>query len=71
MDLINGILTRRSVRQFDSTKEISRDDLEEVIKVAQYPSLYDVSRDQLKKYRKNDLIDKFEKNIQEKFPNLI
>lgn len=29
-----------------------------VIKLAQYPSLYDVSRDELKKYQKNDLIDK-------------
>lgn len=29
-----------------------------VIKLAQYPSLYDVSRDELKKYKKNDLIDK-------------
>ena len=30
----------------------------EIIKLAQYPSLYDVSRDNLKKYRKNDLINK-------------
>lgn len=29
-----------------------------IIKLAQYPSLYDVSRDDLKKYQKNDLIDK-------------
>lgn len=29
----------------------------EVIKLAQYPSLYDVSRDELKQYKKNDLID--------------
>lgn len=29
----------------------------EVIKLAQYPSLYDVSRDELKKYQKNNLID--------------
>lgn len=29
-----------------------------VIKISQYPSLYDVSRDELKKYQKNDLIDK-------------
>ena len=29
-----------------------------VIKVCQYPSLYDVSKDELKKYQKNDLIDK-------------
>ena len=31
---------------------------ESVIKLAQYPSLYDVSRDELKKYQKNKLIDK-------------
>lgn len=29
-----------------------------IIKLAQYPTLYDVSRDELKKYQKNDLIDK-------------
>ena len=29
-----------------------------IIKLAQYPSLYDVSRDELKKYQKNELIDK-------------
>ena len=29
-----------------------------IIKLAQYPSLYDVSRDELKKYQKNKLIDK-------------
>ena len=29
-----------------------------VFKLAQYPSLFDVSRDELKKYQKNDLIDK-------------
>lgn len=29
-----------------------------VTKIAQYPSLYDVSRDELKKYQKNGLIDK-------------
>lgn len=29
----------------------------EVIKLAQYPSLYDVSRDEVKQYKKNDLID--------------
>ncbi len=28
------------------------------IKIAQYPSLYDMSRNELKKYQKNDLIDK-------------
>ncbi len=29
-----------------------------VIKLAQYPSFFEVSRDELKKYQKNDLIDK-------------
>ena len=29
----------------------------EIVKIAQYPSFYDVSRDELKKYKKNDLID--------------
>lgn len=29
----------------------------DAIKIAQYPSLYDVSRDELKQYKKNDLID--------------
>ena len=29
-----------------------------IIKLAQYPSVYDVSRDELKKYQKNQLIDK-------------
>lgn len=29
----------------------------DVIKITQYPSLYDVSRDELKQYKKNDLID--------------
>lgn len=36
MEMIEGILTRRSVRQFDTTKTISRTDLEEIIKAAQY-----------------------------------
>lgn len=36
MDLIEGILTRRSVRQFDTSKNISKADLEEVIRAAQY-----------------------------------
>lgn len=36
MDLIQGLLTRRSVRQFDSSKNISSADLEEIIKAAQY-----------------------------------
>lgn len=33
-------------------------DGENIIKIAQYPSLFDVSRDELKKYQKNQLIDK-------------
>lgn len=36
MDLSEGLLTRRSVRQFDVTKEISKVDLLEIIKAAQY-----------------------------------
>ena len=28
-----------------------------IIKISQYPSLYDVSKDELKKFKKNDLID--------------
>ena len=36
MDLYEGILTRRSVRQFDASKEISKQDLEDIIKAAQY-----------------------------------
>lgn len=36
MDLLEGILTRRSVRQFDSSKKISNADLQEIIRAAQY-----------------------------------
>ena len=36
MDLLEGILTRRSIRQFDASKDISNDDLQEIIKAAQY-----------------------------------
>ena len=36
MDLYEGILTRRSVRQFDTSKTLSKQDLEEIIKAAQY-----------------------------------
>lgn len=36
MDLLEGILTRRSIRQFDTSKDISKDDLQEIIKAAQY-----------------------------------
>lgn len=32
-------------------------DGQDVIKISQYPSLYDVSRDELKQYKNNDLID--------------
>lgn len=43
MEAIDAILTRRSVRQYDSTKEISHDDLEEIIKAAQYaPSAHNM-----------------------------
>lgn len=36
MELLEGLLTRRSVRQFDTSKEISQADLQEIIKAAQY-----------------------------------
>lgn len=36
MDLLEGILTRRSVRQFDTSKTLNKQDLEEIIKAAQY-----------------------------------
>lgn len=36
MDLLEGILTRRSIRQFDTSKNISNDDLQEIIKAAQH-----------------------------------
>ena len=36
MDLLEGLLTRRSVRQFDTAKTISDDDLQEIIRAAQY-----------------------------------
>lgn len=43
METIDAILTRRSVRQFDSTKQISHEDLEEIIKAAQYaPSAHNM-----------------------------
>ena len=43
METIDAILTRRSVRQFDNTKEIRREDLEEIIKAAQYaPSAHNM-----------------------------
>jgi len=43
MDLYKGLLTRRSVRQFETGKEISQKDLEEIIKAAQYaPSAHNL-----------------------------
>lgn len=36
MDTLECILTRRSVRQFDNTKQISHADIEELLKAASY-----------------------------------
>jgi len=36
MDLYQGLLTRRSVRQFDTTKKVSKQDIEEIIRAACY-----------------------------------
>lgn len=36
MDLIEGLLTRRSVRQFDPEKKISHSEIEELLKAASY-----------------------------------
>ena len=36
MDLMEGLLTRRSVRQYDTTKKIEKETLQEIIKAAQY-----------------------------------
>jgi len=36
MDMLEGIITRRSVRQFDTSREISKSDLEDIIRAAQY-----------------------------------
>ena len=36
MDLMEGLLTRRSVRKFDTSKQISKETIKELIKAAQY-----------------------------------
>ena len=36
MDLMQGLLTRRSVRQFDTSKKVSKTDIEEILRVATY-----------------------------------
>ncbi len=36
MDLMEGILTRRSIRQYDSSRKISKEDVEKLIRAAQY-----------------------------------
>lgn len=36
MDLMEGLLTRRSVRQYDASKKISKQDILDIIKAAQY-----------------------------------
>lgn len=36
MDLMQGLLTRRSVRQYDVDRKISKQDIEEIIKAAQH-----------------------------------
>lgn len=36
MDLYQGLLTRRSVRQFDTTKKVSKEDIVDVIRAASY-----------------------------------
>lgn len=36
MDLMEGLLTRRSIRQFDPEKKLSREDIEDIIKAASY-----------------------------------
>jgi len=36
MDLLEGILTRRSVRQYEPEKKISRQDIEEILRAASY-----------------------------------
>ena len=36
MDLYDGLLTRRSVRQFDTSKKVSKADIEEILKAACY-----------------------------------
>ena len=36
MDFMEGLLTRRSVRQYDTSKKISKETIREIIKAAQY-----------------------------------
>ena len=36
MDIIEGILTRRSIRAFDASKKVSKSDIEKLIRAAQY-----------------------------------
>lgn len=36
MELYEGLLTRRSIRQYDSEKKVSRQDIEDIIKAASY-----------------------------------
>ena len=36
MELMEGLLTRRSVRQYDTSKKISKETIKEIIKAAQY-----------------------------------
>ncbi len=36
MELLEGLLTRRSVRRYDATKKVSRQDIEEILKAASY-----------------------------------
>lgn len=36
MDLMEGLLTRRSVRQYDADRKVSREDIEEILKAASY-----------------------------------
>ena len=36
MDFMEGLLTRRSVRKYDTSKKISKETIREIIKAAQY-----------------------------------
>ena len=43
MNLYEGLLTRRSVRQFDTAKNITKEDLEDILRAAQYaPSAHNL-----------------------------
>ena len=45
MDALECILTRRSVRQFDSAKKITHSEIEELLKAASYaPSAHNKQR---------------------------